>query len=1089
MKKQTKQLYVMIASLVGVIALCLISWHSSSLSSKDDSHSFAVYITEVLASNNLYPDNLGHNHDFIEIYNSANGEIDISGYKLTDSQRNIGYEFPAGTYIKPGEYLVVWCEANTDEPIANFSISKSGGEIIYLMNRKNVIIDTVNTLPTKRNMPMVLASDGNWTLQSYATPGFPNTQQGYDAYLKSKHASNFPVLINEVLASNTRYPSPDGVCYDFVELYNTSESDVDLSGCRLSDTPDKVKYYFAEGTIIPAKGYLLLWCDDNTGLPFKISSQGTDSIIFQSPSGDVIDEVTVPALDDNCSYARMEDLEFTVTDLVTPGFVNDASGLESYFQSNTQKETMIFINEVMSDNKSTFLGVQGFPDWVEIANMGNTEVDLQGWWLSDDENNLKKWSFPECVIGPGEQAVILCDKNISYADTGFLYADLSFSSSGETVCLSNPSGLLVDRMNFGNSEPDVSFVPSTTDQGAKTMMVTPGFPNTYAGFDEYQSTLTMPFDLAISEVMTANDQYLQQPNNKYYDWVELYNNSSSSIQLSDYYLTDSLNDLHRLQLPDISLDPGEYYVSVLDTGDLSLNAKEDWIYLIDSNDLILDQMHLKDIPYQSSIGRTPSFGGTYYYSTPTPETENGMGSSLVSASPTADVSPGIYNNVDSLTVCLSGQGTIHYTTDGSWPTEEDEVYTVPFELTKSTVIRAICVEEGLMKSQTVTLGYFINENHTLPIVSLNCDPSDLYGSNGIITHVYSDWEKHANLSFYDLDGSSFELDCGVTLFGSLSRETNMKKSFKCIFRPRYGQGMLEYPLYDDSYENQFYSLVIRNSQDYPLAFIREEVMTSLAQDCSDSLQTTRSRYVCLYLNGEYYGISALKEAFSSEYYATHHGFPEETCKCVRVINVLQDAPELYQLMLFCVKNDLTDPDNYAYVTSMVDIDSLIDWIIFETYCANTDILNNVRYLHSSVDGKWRWAFYDLDWSMSGHGGLVNGPLDPDEQFFMIPGGLLQNSDFRDRFLTRYAELLSTTLSDQNVTERIESLSESIRAEMPRERELWGGSMDGWDFRLGELRSFVNRDQGRAAELIYDVCNYFSLRSDEREYYFGGILDE
>lgn len=1089
MKKQTKQLYIMIASMIGVIVLCLIFWHSSSLSSKDDSHSFAVYITEVLSSNSLYSDDLGHNHDFIEIYNSADGEIDISGYKLTDSQRNIGYEFPAGTCIKPGEYMVVWCEANTDEPIANFSISKSGGEIIYLMNRKNVIIDVVNTLPTKRNMPMVLTSDGNWTLQSFATPGFPNTQQGYDAYLQSKHASSFPVLINEVLASNTHFPAPDGVCYDFIELYNTSDTEVDLSGCRLSDTPEKVKYYFATGTSIPAKGYLLLWCDENSGLPFKISSQGTDSIIFQSPSGDMIDEVILPALDDNYSYARTNDLEFTITDLVTPGFINDASGLESYIESNTEKEYLIFINEVMSNNKSTDLGVQGFPDWVEITNLGDSDVNLSGWWLSDDENNLKKWSFPEYIIQPGELLIVLCDSNVTYSGEGTLSASISFSRTGETVCLSNPSGILVDRMILSSSEADISFVPSDNDHGAKTIMITPGYPNTYDGFGDYQSSVTMPAGLAISEVMTANDRYLQQNDNKYYDWVELYNNSSSSISLSDYYLSDSLSDLHRLQLPEVSIDPGEYYVIVLNTGNLSLNASEDWIYLTDDEDLILDQMHLKDIPYQCSIGRTSLYGGTYYYSSPSPKTENGEGSPLISSSPTANISPGIYNNIDSLTVSLSAPGTIYYTTDGSWPTEEDEVYTVPFELTKSTVIRAISVEEGFMQSQTVTLGYFINENHTLPIVSLNCDPSDLYGGNGIITHVYSDWEKHANLSFYDLDGSSFEIDCGVSLFGSLSRETNMKKSFKCIFRSRYGQDVLEYPLYDDSYPNQFHSLVIRNSQDYPLAFIREEIMTTLAQDASDTLQTARTQYVILYLNGNYYGISALKEAFSTEYYATHNDFPEESCKCVRVINVLQDAPELYQLMVFCVKNDLSDPENYAYVTSKVDIDSLIDWVIFETYCANSDILNNVRYLYSSVDGKWRWAFYDLDWSMYGHGGLIHGPLDPDEQYSMIPRGLLMNPDFRDRFLTRYAELLSSTLSDQNVTARINSLAESIRPEMPRERELWGGSMDGWDFRLGELRAFVNQDQGRAIELINDVCDYLSLRSNEREYYFGGILDE
>lgn len=264
-------------------------------------------------------------------------------------------------------------------------------------------------------------------------------------------------------------------------------------------------------------------------------------------------------------------------------------------------------------------------------------------------------------------------------------------------------------------------------------------------------------------------------------------------------------------------------------------------------------------------------------------------------------------------------------------------------------------------------------------------------------------------------------------------------------------------------------------------------MTSLAQDCSNSLQTARSRYVILYLNGEYYGIYALKEAFSTTYYATHYQVPEETCKCVRVTHVTSDAPELYDLMMFCSQSDMTDPDNYAYVCSMVDIDSVIDWVILEAYCANSDILNNVRYMYSSVDGKWRWVFYDLDWSMYTHYGF-DGPLNPNEQYSMIPRGLLHNPTFRDRFLSRVSELLSSTLSNEYVTERMDELAAIIRPEMTRERKLWGGSLDSWESNLQTIKNYVSVND-RAKELVYSLYNYLPLTKDELEYYFGGILNE
>ncbi len=1083
--QKKKQTVLLVASLLGVLILCLLFGGISGSTKKDDSHSFAVYFTEVLASNSKYPDILGHHHDFIELYNSADGDIDISGFKLTDSQRNVGYEIPSGTILKAGEYLVIWCESNTNEDLADFSISKNGGEVIYLMNRKNVIVDTVNTLPSKRNMPMILTSDGTWTLSSFATPGYPNTQEGYNAYLQSRHASSFPVQISEVLSSNHMYPSPDGICYDYIELHNLSNETIDLSGCTISDTPDKVKYYFPSTTIKP-DGYLILWCDENTGLPFRLSSVGGEQILLQSPGGDIIDEVMLPALNADQSYARNAEGDFVPTYQVTPGYSNDDEGYASYVE-NSDAQISVVISEVMAENKSVRMGSSSlFPDWIELYNAGNDTVDLNGWYLSDDESDLTKWPFPSTTLDSDSFLLVYCDGENMVDVDGGIHTSFSLSRFGETLCLTSSSGVMVDKIVLPEAVPDCSSVPVGSNQAANTEMLTPGFPNTFDGYYRYQASLIAPDDLMISEVMTANDLYLEQPNNKFYDWVELYNNTSSTLDLSDYYLTDSLNDLYRYPLNG-SINAGDYYTVVLADGKLGLNAQEDWLYLVNSDGSIIDVLHLKNIPYRCSFGRSLSEGGHFYFETPTPGKPNEEGRSLISSTPTADTAPGIYDNVNSLTVALSGNGTIYYTLDGSWPTAKDEVYTVPFELTESTVIRAVCMEDGYLPSDTITLGYLINEKHTLPVVSLTCDPSDLTGNFGIITNILEDWEKHANLSFYDLDGSSFSMDCGVSLFGSLSRATNMKKSFKCTFRSRYGNASLDYPLYDDRYENQFHSLVLRNSQDYLFSFIREEVMTSLVQDCSDALQTARSRYVILYLNGEYYGIYALKEAFSTSYYAAHYQVPEDTCTCVRVINVTRDAPELFDLMRYCNTHDLSDPDAYEYVTSMVDTDSVIDWMIFEAYCANGDILNNVRYLHSTVDGKWRWAYYDLDWSMYTHAGFEL-PLDPDEQFSLIPRGLLRNPEFKEQLLSRLSELLMTTLSNENVTDRMDELASVIRPEMGRERTLWGSSVSAWEQNLNIIKNYVIQ-YDRAKEMVYSLNRYVPMTKEELQYYFGGILDE
>ena len=64
------------------------------------------------------------------------------------------------------------------------------------------------------------------------------------------------------------------------------------------------------------------------------------------------------------------------------------------------------LNEVVSSN-STFYDEDGdTPDWIELYNYGNKIINLQNWHLSDDSDNLKKWSLPEISINPNNYLLI-----------------------------------------------------------------------------------------------------------------------------------------------------------------------------------------------------------------------------------------------------------------------------------------------------------------------------------------------------------------------------------------------------------------------------------------------------------------------------------------------------------------------------------------------------------------------------------------------------------------------------------------------------------------------------------------------------------
>ena len=104
-----------------------------------------------------------------------------------------------------------------------------------------------------------------------------------------------PIRINEVSADDGIYVNDYFKRKDWVELYNTTNQDIDVEGMYLSDNPDKPKKYQITGTsasaagtavstTIPAHGYLIVWCDKESSLSqlhasFKLANEGGEILL------------------------------------------------------------------------------------------------------------------------------------------------------------------------------------------------------------------------------------------------------------------------------------------------------------------------------------------------------------------------------------------------------------------------------------------------------------------------------------------------------------------------------------------------------------------------------------------------------------------------------------------------------------------------------------------------------------------------------------------------------------------------------------------------------------------------------------------
>jgi len=114
----------------------------------------------------------------------------------------------------------------------------------------------------------------------------------------------------------------------------------------------------------------------------------------------------------------------------------------------------IAINELLAINYSTIRDPNGeYDDWIELHNNSSAPVSLDGWLLTDDSLDPTRWVFPDTTIGPGDFLAVWADD-----DTGQpgLHANFQLAGSGEVLVLSDPDGVTVDRLIFGQQSPDIS---------------------------------------------------------------------------------------------------------------------------------------------------------------------------------------------------------------------------------------------------------------------------------------------------------------------------------------------------------------------------------------------------------------------------------------------------------------------------------------------------------------------------------------------------------------------------------------------------------------------------------------------------------
>lgn len=292
-----------------------------------------------------------------------------------------------------------------------------------------------------------------------------------------------PIRINELMSSNdSTAVDENGVTADWIEVMNVSGNAVNLAGYTLAKNQNAANVFeFPDHTLQPGE-CVLVYADSTLKqtagatyhAPFRLSSQGGTLMLFNA-SGTAVDSVNFPAMSADMSYARQDQSTWKVSSMATPGLDNTAESYTALHQART--DSGVEITEIVSSNSQTVVDENGeYYDYFELHNTTGAAIDLSGWFASDAVGQPTKWRLPDgFVLQPGEYRIVYCS-GLDRADASYPHTNFGLSSEGEAVVLSDNTGRVVDRVEFGLLKKDVAWMKSA-DGTWTTGTPTPGAAN------------------------------------------------------------------------------------------------------------------------------------------------------------------------------------------------------------------------------------------------------------------------------------------------------------------------------------------------------------------------------------------------------------------------------------------------------------------------------------------------------------------------------------------------------------------------------------------------------------------------------------
>ncbi len=885
----------------------------------------------------------------------------------------------------------------------------------------------------------------------------------------NKYKNNGSLIINEVMTSNHEtIADSTGNYYDYIELYNGYDYDINLKDYYLSDNDINTKKWKFPDVTIKSKDYLIVYAsgldtnefDIHTN--FKLSNKG-EVITLSDKDGKSISKIKIDKTLSDTSYGY-DGKKYVYYYVGTPNKKN--TGLTSKKAIESIKSNLkLYINEY-TFNK------------IELYNNEDSDINLKNYIMTNGHIN---YIFEDITIKSKEYLVIDLELNV-----------------GDNLRLLN---------NYKNE------IASTTIKNIESGSI--GLYNGNYEYYENPSIGESNDDTFIKDNDSTKDIIINEVSSVGSEWIELKNITDSDINLSKYSITDNSDKL--VKLPDVVIKANGYYVMygsdsiITNNGTLytgfHINNTNERLKLYKNGNLI-DTFDVGRLSIDMSSGI--SDGKKVYYKETTKGYENSSNYYLgYSSEPVFSINGGYVEKGTMVSIEVTDDSKIYYTLDGSFPNTNSYEYNGPIKVDQTTVIKAIAYKENNIVSKEVSRTFIVGRKHDIAFISISSNPSSFYSNtegilvNGYYTNFKRDWERQIDFEFYEPDGTlGISFTGGTKLVGQDSRE-EPQKSMAIYLREYYGISSITYPFFKDSDVTEFKSFVLRNSGEDPNRIkIKDTFLAAVLKGQMD-IDIQDYRPVAVYINGIYYGLYNLREKVNENYIVSNYDYEKGTNDIIKGdYQVQAGSIYSYNELLYYIKNhDTRNDDVYKYLETQIDMQELANYWVARTYYAETDT-GNIR-AWKNKDGKWRWVLYDQDWSLYptlyryvdlfypfepyGHG-IGN--------YFSttITYRLWQNWNFRDLYLKTFAYHMKNTFNPDRMIEILDEMTKEVESEMPYHIDRWYSdyvnagkvpirSMDNWYSNLNRLKTIIRE---RYDLVKRNLKSEFRLSDYEYNLYFGDL---